>query len=60
MRKPSGAHTPLRAAALQGHVHVVRWLVEECAVSVVEDQRVLCIVALSQTPSQELFRCGDA
>jgi hypothetical protein len=55
VRKPSGAHTPLRAATLAGHVHIVKWLVDELGVSPKEDNRALHLVSLSQTPSQELF-----
>jgi ankyrin repeat protein len=55
VRKPSGAHTPLRAATLNGHMHMVKWLVDDCGVSPKEDNRALHLVALSQTPSQELF-----
>ena len=55
VRKPSGAHTPLRAATLNGHMHMVKWLVDECNVSPKEDSRALHLVALSQSPSQELF-----
>ncbi len=54
-RKPSGAHTPLRAATLNGHVHMVKWLVDELGVSPKEDNRALHLVVLSQSPSQELF-----
>ena len=56
VRKPSGAHTPLRAATLNGHMHMVKWLVDECGVSPREDSRALHLVALGQSPSQELFR----
>lgn len=56
VRKPSGAHTPLRAATLNGHMHMVKWLVDECGVSPKEDSRSLHLVSLSQSPSQELFR----
>ena len=54
-RKPSGAHTPLRAATLNGHVHIVKWLVDELGVSPREDSRAALLVALSPAPSQELF-----
>jgi ankyrin len=54
-RKPSGAHSPLRAATLHGHVHMVKWLVDELKVSPKEDNRALHLVVLSQSPSQELF-----
>lgn len=54
-RKPSGAHTPLRAATLAGHVPMVKWLVDTVGVSPKEDERALHLVALSQSPSQELF-----
>lgn len=48
VRKPSGAHTPLRAATLAGHVHIVKWLVDELGVSPREDSRALHLVSLSQ------------
>ena len=55
IRKPSGAHTPLRAATLNGHMHMVKWLVDDLGVSPKEDSRALHLVSLSQNPSEELF-----
>ena len=53
VRKPSGAHTPLRAATLAGHVHIVKWLVDELRVSPKEDNRALHLVSLSQVSKEE-------
>lgn len=45
----------MRAATLNGHMHMVKWLVDDLGVSPKEDSRALHLVSLSPNPSEDMF-----